>query len=365
MAAAIVAIGLVLAAAAPPDATPPEAERAWAPELPEARELTDRDRAQVTRAYRQASQAFGKRRYATALKHADRAFSIAPNASTALIRATVLERLDRPREAVEALLVARDLGPTEGEREAIEAALGAHGLALGLVWIEVRGAPAGVTVAIGDARVVGGGPRTVALPVGVHDATAEVDGYRAARVALEARLDAAAAPLAAASGEASASVGPGAVVTFTLAEEVEAPSVVVAPPGQDADGDALGGDGGDGGGGGVDGRWVLIGGGLGVVAVGVVTHVLAAGEASEADRWARPRDGVSESARRANYDAAVDAKGGLEAASWVLYGVGAAAAAVGVVLLALDGSPEAGRADVEVAPWAAPGAAGLTLDARF
>lgn len=360
--AAALALGLlVLSAAAPPEAGD-DAARAWVPALPEARELTDRDRAQVTRAYGQASEAFGKRRYATALKHADKAFAIAPNASTALIRATVLERLDRPREAVEALLVARDLGPTEGEREAIEAALGAHGSALGLVWIEVRGAPAGVSVAIGDARVVGGGPRTVALPVGVHDATAEADGYRAARVALEARLDAAAAPLAAASGEASARVGPGAVVTFTLAEEVEAPSVVVAPPGEDAGGSALGGDGT---GGGVDGRWVLIGGGLGVVAVGVVTHILAAGEASEADRWARPRDGVSESARRANYDAAVDAKGGLEAASWVLYGVGAAAAAVGVVLLALDGTPEAGRADVEVAPWAAPGAAGLTLDARF
>ena len=323
----LLALGLALALLAA--ATPARAE-AWLPPLPDAKPLSERDRAAVTRAYQSASRAFARRRYTEALGHADRAFTRLPNASTALIRATILEQLGRPEDALMAYLAAADLGPTADEVALIDAGLTTHGTALGVGWVRVEATPEATTVFVDGTAF--SGHRTVALPAGLHELILELDGHTAQRPVLTVRA------------------GAGATLATTLAKARALPS----DPGGGRDGGGGGDDLPSGGGvhGGDDGSpppsgigWVVASAGLAIVLVGVGTHVAALDAADEASALAHPNPALDLETRRSRYDEAVARTDTLEFVTWLTYGLGAAVLAAGVFVIVDEHEDEDGDGD--------------------
>lgn len=347
--AALVAAGLLLTLGAatparagepaPPPERPEPMRTVWLPERPAAREVTRRLQQRAERAYAEARRAYQRGRYDAALQHADAAFRTIPNSSTALIRATILAALALDADAFDAYLLALDLDPTPEEAELASAGLARHGATLGRGWVALTPTPKGAAVELAGASWHG--RRAVGLAPGHYVAHVRADGKAPARVELvieagqgvvrEVKL---AAP------------APGPVVAGSGAElPGGAPAALVAE-GEEAGASPAG-------------LILTIGGGV-LMAVGAGTHLAAASAASDADRAARA-SGATDAARRARYDDAVERKDSLETASWVLYGVGAALVATGiVVLVTADEAPGA-----EVVPVVGPDGAGARLRLGF
>ncbi len=164
---------------------------AWAdvllPELPETGRATDADRADARAAYEDATEAYGAGRLDDALEAADRAWRALPNASTALIRATILGDLQRDRDAFEAYLQAADLAPAPEETTLIDRGLAKHGprVSPAMGWAVIRSTPPGA-----DASLDGYAfrtPRTVGVSAGKHQLELEADGFLPIQVAITAR----------------------------------------------------------------------------------------------------------------------------------------------------------------------------------
>lgn len=167
------------------------APAAWAdvllPDLPETGRATDSARSDARAAYEDATEAYGAGHLDDALDAADRAWTALPNASTALIRATILGDLKRDRDAFEAYLQAADLTPAPEETALIEAGLAKHGPRISppLGWVIVRSTPTDA-----DANLDGHTfrtPRTVGVSAGKHQLEIEADGYEPARSTFTAR----------------------------------------------------------------------------------------------------------------------------------------------------------------------------------
>jgi len=312
---------------------------AWIPILPTAEELTPRQKASVKRSYRAASAAFARRHWTRALRFADKTFELLPNASTALIRATVLEKLDRHEEAFLAYLLAVDLGPSEQERALIAEGLGRVGASLDAGWLDVAATPEQATIFVEG--VAFSDHRNVGLTGGEHEVVIEHEGYVTRRERVTITVG----------GRTSLSVAlekapPPVVESLDDNASVADVTVPVLPPEEPS-----------------DAGWWVVGGGAAVLVAGIITHVAAVDAADEADGWAAPRPGVSSAAREVRYAEAVSRKDDLEAATWVCYSLGAAAVATGVVLILLEGEPEPGQATVT--PVAVRGGGGLQLDVSF
>jgi len=125
-------------------------------------------------------------------------------------------------------------------------------------------------------------------------------------------------------------------------------------------------------------QWALVGGGLGVMALGATLQGV--GHSRQGDIWDKHHPGsVSDYGSTAEYDAAaVQAQEAYDAAfeedvkslrtwSYVLYGVGGAAAAAGAVWLIVDATAKPGKADtnIKVVPMMGAEGPGAMLGLEF
>jgi hypothetical protein len=115
-------------------------------------------------------------------------------------------------------------------------------------------------------------------------------------------------------------------------------------------------------------QWALIGGGLGVVAVGAILNGV--GLSREADLYDEfyPDENTPRADAQAAYDAAYEEEAkAFKNSSVVLYSLGGAAAAAGVIWLIADevGSPSQKEKGVGVVPMVAPGTAGAIFSMEF
>lgn len=151
--------------------------QAVVPPLPKTDNVSDADRSRAERAYEEAYGAYGESNMPKALRASEVAFKALPNASTALIRATILAAMGRSAASFEAFLQAADLSPTGDERGLIEAGLAEHSVSLvpPLGWVTIKTTPIGATVTVGDASFPA--PRTIGLPEGSYRIILSSKGY--------------------------------------------------------------------------------------------------------------------------------------------------------------------------------------------
>lgn len=323
------------------------------PDLPDRAERSDADKAAAKRAYGEVEQAWGRGDLGSALGSADEAFRAVPNASTAILRATVLGAMNRPDEAFAALLVASDLGPTPEERTAIDQGLAQHGAALAppAGWARVTVEPGAADVTIDGVRLRA--PRTVGLTVGAHALHIAAPGYGPQDVTLDVpAVQAVAAdyrlvPEPAPPVEPPPAPEPDAV---PLVEPQPGPEVTVRSDSGSPWSPVL--------------PWVLLGGGVALVATGGGMHAWAVQAADDTSKYAEPVAGLSDDERRSRFDQANEDMQLRGTLAYVFYGVGGAAAVTGAVLLILDAT-RAEPAPVAVLPSGEGGAAGLQVLGRF
>lgn len=184
------------------------------PNLPTSKTPSASDEKRAQTSYGQAYEAYGNGNAEEALRYAERAFSALPNASTALIRATILQGLERNREAFEAYLVAADLNPVPDELQLIDQGLAATGAALApaMGWVSFKTTPAGARVSLGEGSFKA--PRTVGLPAGQHFFNIQSPGFVGTQ------------------GNVSVSAGRGSNLSFALATEQRQQAVVQTAPTQ-------------------------------------------------------------------------------------------------------------------------------------
>ncbi|MEZ4267642.1 MAG: PEGA domain-containing protein [Myxococcota bacterium] len=167
------------------------APSAWAdvllPDLPETGRATDSDRADARAAYEDATEAYGAGKLDDALEAAERAWTALPNASTALIRATILGDLKRDRDAFEAYLQAADLSPAPEETALIDSGLAKHGprVSPAMGWATVRSTPSGADAILDGYEFRT--PRTVGVSAGKHELELVADGFSPIKVTITAR----------------------------------------------------------------------------------------------------------------------------------------------------------------------------------
>jgi len=322
------------------------------PDLPPAREVSEADRAAAKRAYADVARAWGESDLPAALGYADEAFGAVPNASTAILRATILEALKRPEEAFSALLVASDLGPEPDERPKIDAGLATHGAALSppMGWARVVVEPEGAEVTVDG--VTFAAPRTIGLAVGAHAVRIAAAGCQPVTATLEVpapqavlasyRLAAEPAPVEPPAPEpepAPLIIAPEPGPDLTVRSGGESPWSPVLP-------------------------WTLLGGGVALVAVGGGMHGWAIQAADDTSKYANPVEGLSDADRKSRFDQANEDMRLRGTLAYVFYGVGGAAAVTGAVLLILDAVDDEPAA-VGVLPSGQGGAAGLQVLGRF
>jgi len=349
--AALALVGLALLAA-------PAAEGAQAgviaPDPPRLVEPTPEAIARARGAYEAAAETFYRGRLAEALAHTEAAWLALPNASSALIMATVLAELARPCDAVPMLLLALDLDPVEGERDAVAELLAEQSAACapGYGWVTLEASAAGAWVELDGSRMAL--PRTVALSAGAWKTVAGAEGRASARQVIEV------------------TPGRGAHITFALAEQPQAvepqavepqavepqameplpaPAVVGEPPSADLHADLAGPD--------TSLAWALLVSGAAAAVVGAVLYGLAVEEVGVGERIvAGAAEPPSDEDRRALASSRSHARR-LEVGGWVAGGLGLAAATTGLIVLLAGGSDDDG-AMVHVGLGAGGPSLGLT-----
>ena len=182
------------------------------PDLPASKNASSKDEKRAQDAYGKAYEAYGNGDAERALKFAEQAFKALPNASTALIRATILQGLERNRESFEAYLIAADLSPVPDELQLIDQGLAATGASLSpaMGWVNFKTTPAGARVSLGEGSFKA--PRTVGLPAGQHFFNIQSAGFVGTQ------------------GNVSVSAGRGSNLSFALAAEQRQQAVVHTAP---------------------------------------------------------------------------------------------------------------------------------------
>jgi hypothetical protein len=311
--------------------------RVFVPEIPARPTLTDKTRAAATKAYADARRRYSSGDMKGALKAADAAFLAVPNSSTAVIRASVLERIGRAGEAFDVYLLALDMDPTEAERDLALKGLERTGKDCKPQrgWGRVASTPVPAEVEAGDVRFTT--PRTIGFEAGVVSLRATARG----RVPVTQRLTILA-------GQANP-------IAFTLEETLAVtprvtPLSVATTPLVDR---------------GKPGRvagWVLVGSGGAMLATAIGMHLWALSAARDADRYAKPDASLAEDVRGERYDSAKSRMSRRATLAYVFYGAGVAATVTGAVLLILNRKPSRG---VQVQPAAFQGGGGLVLSGGF
>lgn len=303
------------------------------PTLPEVKPLDSRSKQRAEDATDKAREAFAKQLFPEALAAADELFELSPNASTAILRAIILDKLGQHRNAFESYIIAANLDPTLDERARIRDGIKAHGPQatpkLGSLKIEVLPKDARVFadgLDIGRLRVIG-------LSEGEHEIRVEAANYLSK------------------SRKITVAAGEEAEVRFVL-EEIAGPKQLdpVEEPGQRSYVAPI--------------AFMVTGGAL--LATGIGLNVWAAGRADDATELQNAPPGGESSTelrtRETAYNSATDDAELGATLAYVSYAVGAALAGTGVVLLLIDGDPEGKRS---VAPALVPGGAGLQLSGTF
>ena len=308
------------------------------PALPAQTAVTEEAAALATAAYEEATVKHAASDLTGALDAANRAYAAVPNASTAVIRATLLGEIGRHRDAFEAYLVASELEPTDDERRLIDEGLAAHGAACvpPLGWARVQVSPAGTAVQLSGTTVKP--PRIVGLSAGSHDVRLAAKGYEEQMLSLDVRT------------------GKETVAQFMLGRPVPKPEVVATPVSTtpptavEKSPPVV--------------PWVLVGSGAAVALGGLGINLWALDAAATRDSYATPgAGGLSETERQTKYEAAQKDAETRAVVSYVMYGVGGATVVAGVVLLLLpeDDVPSAVRAT----PFLSSDTAGFALSGSF
>ncbi len=333
--AATLLLGLLVLNAGPPGAAlASEPPPAVLPEHPDHRPATAEDIEEAREAHEETRRLYGSDDLEGALRSADRAFEHVPNASTAMVRATVLAALGRPCEAFAALLVARDLEPDEGQLGAIRVGLEKHGTGCGVGygWLRFTLRPEAATVEVNGQRV--GAGRSVGLPAGRHVVSVTAEGFRpeSEEVPVVAgrgtNLELSLVPLPAIRMGPAQRQPPSAEEARPRTPESLPESIRITPAAAPA-GNTLG--------------WALLGGGAALMAGGGGLYAWARSAREVRDGYSKPDAGLSDSERKRLYDDADHAMRLREGFAWASLGAGAASVAVGAaLLLSGDGAEPAG-----------------------
>ncbi len=303
------------------------------PRLPRVHVPSADQQTRAERAYDEARRRYQKGDLPGALSNADEAWEAVPNASTALIRATILAKMKRHDDAFAALLVGLDLDPTDRERDLIENALANNGPLCSppLGWVRVEVTPAGARVEVAGKTF--DAPRTIGLPAGSHALRISATGHeriddsldlRAGRsTRAKYRLTAAAAP----AREPAAAVALAPVAPRPVpAETAEAPDLarepVVRASVRPAWRKAL--------------PWTVLGTGVAAIAVGAGLHAWALDAVHDTEKYGQPIAGMTDAERKVAFDRANDHMKTRGNAAIAMYCVGGAAVAGGVAWLVVD-----------------------------
>jgi hypothetical protein len=324
------------------------------PPLPAAQQPSDADLSTAKSAYAEASKLYYRGKLELALAAAGRAYRAVPTASTALVLATIHAETGRACEALDMLLVARDLEPTPDEESAVQELLRTQAPQCEPGWgwarfgvrpdtgsVSVRGEP----VPIGRALAITAGRHTfVASAPGYVSETRSFDVALGAGMVWEARLE----PVPVAADPAPPVAAPDAALASPPLppppeERLDAVAAEWAPDRTV--------------------EWSLLGSGLALLAAGGACLGAAVDAASDAEQAARPSSAQPFEQRRAAYDDAADKARALEVSGWVLGGAGAAALLSGAALWLFSepGAPPSPSASVSVLP----GGAHLQYEVRF
>jgi hypothetical protein len=332
------------------------------PSLPEQRPVTPAEQERANAAYERASVLFEEGNVSGAIQAAEETWKAMPNASTAMLRGFLLHHAGRACDALAAYLQAVDLDPQPEEQKRIDAELSTAGAACDpqLGWVRVSVRPEGASVTVAGLSFVA--PRTLALPQGLYPVGIVAEGHAELSTSVEVE-----------SGRKTLS-------SHALAELEPPPEVATVSP-TGGDGVAVQGEQGV-----LDGAeplppeqvvlneasdaswrgwvpWTVLGVGVAAAAAGGGMTAWAADAADEANRYDSPMDGLTDAERKARYDEATSSVEARSLASYVLYGVGAAAIVTGVVLAALPG--DADETPVVVVPWGQPEGGGVAVHASF
>ncbi|GMV41678.1 MAG: hypothetical protein AMXMBFR64_33940 [Myxococcales bacterium] len=317
----VVCAVLPLRADAEPTLIVPELPR-MGPSSPEAVGLAEA-------AYARVEQYHGAGDLAGALAAADEAWAAVPNASTALLRATILAGQGRHAEVVAAALQAADLDPTFEEMALVEEHLRRSAAATvpPLGWARLQTTPAGATLTVGGHRLTA--PRTIALSEPI-EVVAEAPGHAPSTTRVTPRPGAEVSTL----------------IALAQAPQEPRPAPVVAGKPAPPSPRVL--------------EWTLIGAGGAMIAAAVGLHVAALDASEDAGRYAAPVTGMTDEERRSRWEDADSSMRAYGYSAYALYGVGAASAITGVALFFATGDD-----DTAVAPLATPGGAGFVLSGCF
>ena len=362
----------VLVAASPRPVKAGSAAEVVVPAFPERHKLSDAERARVDEVYEESASLYQRGDLEGALGRAEEVFGLLPNTSTALVRAELLGELGRHCEAMEMLLVANDLDPTKREWKDIDRLLkrSSQSCRGGFGWAQVVAVPATAVIRVSGVEVPSG--RTVGLAKGEHHVQVEAEGYAPLGIVLVARpgeatgaelklteLPRPPAPPIAPEPDPTATPAPPATPDTEPESPPEPPAAPdpasaafleeVEPSGPGAL------------------PWVLLAAGAASAAGGAGMTLWALDGRSEADRYDDPAGedarGLSSDERRRRYLEAEQAITTRRVASFVLYGLGAASAVAGVVLLWTGSEEEPGG--VRWAPSVSPVMSGISLHGSF
>lgn len=339
-------LALVLSFSAPALAAPPSIR---VPVMPATAAPGAKARAVATDAYGKAAKAYYKGRFGAAQTHAERAWAAVPNASTALVLATIHGQRKRHCQALDFGLLALELRPSREEEKTVAATVLEHGprCESGYGWLRVELSPKETTATLSGTPVPLS--RTVAVPVGRHELVMEREGYEGERM-----------PVRVAAGGGSTiqlvlrkrtpHVRPEPKAPAPVSPEPAAVEVVAVRPDLAPDRTA---------------QWVLIGSGAAAVAGGVALFVVALDAAGDAAALSEAgAGGLDDPTRQARYESASQKTSDYQTAAWVVGGAGLVAATIGIVLAATTGSGESGR-DVGLAPAVLPHGGGVQLGLTF
>lgn len=283
-----------------------------------------------------------------AIEEADVSWRAVPNASTALIRATLLAEAGRNEEAFNAYLQAADLDPTDDEKALVRSGLAQVGprCTPGLGWAHVTTSVPGARVEVDGVMV--DASRTIGLAAGTRRVRVQADGHAPLDVALSVEAGAAAErhlvleQIVPAPPEDRQDIG----TPEDAAPQVQTDLATAVLSPDDPGTPLL--------------PWVLVGTGAAMAVTGGVMFGLATESDGLASSLADPSAGGSAADRKALYDDALSDLRTYEITGWVLTTAGLATAITGAVLLAVDGGDDAAPAAT-----LAPGLGSLTISTRF
>lgn len=292
------------------------------PKLPTTENPTPEAIERAKASYNRAAEFYAEGKNKAALMEAKATFKVLPNASSALVLATIYVELEQPCAAFDIALLGLDLDPTPAESQSLDDLLKGQGKACGtgFGWMDLKVSPSSARVRIEETVI----PirRLIGVPAGAYTIELMADGYRSHTIKtqvnagepFEYRFDLEKIP---------------APVKVTTAPVLKPSAAVKEPPSNlRREGHGY--------------QWALIG--TGIAAIGVQAVLLSQAHTA-ADRAAALTAPTAEpsSVRERRYNDEKSKAETLQLTGWVVGSLGVTAATAGLIWLFWDGS-EAARA---------------------